>query len=168
MSITTSKQVKLWLYKDCYLRFSSQEFSLDKLSADVHLTNHFVQKNYRNAKRDERLPVSNMWSLAEFLYFLKTIDKFDVWDEVIYPGMKRNIRTIVMASLDETEIAANTFQLFGADFMIESGSFKPILIEVNSSPDLRPTTHVTKKICAEVLEDLIKGEIEVSSRFSQF
>lgn len=52
----------------------------------------------------------------------------------------------------------NTFELYGADFMI-SDDFTPWLIEINSSPDLSPSTSVTARMCPQVLEDLIKGKI---------
>lgn len=51
----------------------------------------------------------------------------------------------------------NTFELFGADFMI-SEDFYPWLIEINSSPDLGNTTSVTARMCPQCLEDTVKGE----------
>lgn len=51
------------MYKESYLRFSSQEYDLDNFHESVHLTNHAVQKRYSNGKqRDERLPRENMVS----------------------------------------------------------------------------------------------------------
>lgn len=35
--------------------------------------------------------------------------------------------------------------------------FTPWLIEINSSPDLAPTTSVTARLCPQCLEDVIKG-----------
>jgi tubulin monoglycylase TTLL3/8 len=152
-----NQQIRIWMYKNSYLRFSSQEFSLEKLSESIHLTNHAVQKKYTNdGERDLRLPTQNMWTLLEFQKYLSTIEKAGVWDEKIYPGMTKNIRAIIIASLDETEFDRNTFQLYGADFMIDE-DFEPVLIEINASPDLNPSTDVTKQICADVLEDTIKG-----------
>lgn len=54
----------------------------------------------------------------------------------------------------------NTFELFGADFMI-CENYYPWLIEINSSPDLGNTTSVTARMCPQCLEDTIKGMIDM-------
>lgn len=35
--------------------------------------------------------------------------------------------------------------------------FDVFLIEINSCPDMTPSTSVTKKICGDTFEDLVKG-----------
>lgn len=86
------KSLTIWMYKDCYLKFSSQEFSLTNFERSIHLTNFAVQKNYKNGERSERLPNENMWSLGEFQKYLKEIGvDEDVWFKRIYEGMKRNM-----------------------------------------------------------------------------
>ena len=44
----------------------------------------------------------------------------------------------------------NTLEIFGYDFMIDT-DFKPWLIEVNSSPSMEYSTHVTQKLVPEAL-----------------
>lgn len=149
--------INVWMYKNCYLKFSSQEFSLDNLARSIHVTNYTVQKNYTNGQRSSLLPVHNMWVLSEFKEYLVSIGKDDVWDKELYPGMIHIIRTVINASLDEMEHAKNTFQLFGADFMITS-DYKPILIEINASPDLSHSTISTKVVCTAVVKDMLKGK----------
>lgn len=124
----------------------------------VHLTNHAVQKKYTNAPRDERLPVENMWDCHTFQAYLRQIGKSEMWHDRIYPGMQRAITGSMLASQDTMDRRANTFELFGADFMI-SEDFFPWLIEINSSPDLAPSTSVTARLCPQCVEDSIKGKI---------
>lgn len=50
----------------------------------------------------------------------------------------------------------NTFELFGADFMV-SEDCQPWLIEINSSPDLGASTSVTARLCPQCLDDVLKG-----------
>lgn len=49
------------------------------------------------------------------------------------------------------------FELYGADFMI-SEAFVPWLLEINSSPGMAPQTKEKAKLCANVVEDLMKGK----------
>ncbi|XP_017473651.1 PREDICTED: tubulin glycylase 3B isoform X1 [Rhagoletis zephyria] len=154
--------LSLWLYKDCYLRFSSQEFTIDDLRESIHLTNNSVQKRYKNKpNRDVRLPKNNMWSLEHFKVFLKhTNAPNNVWEERIYPGFKENLTAVVMASMEETEFVENTFELYGCDLMLDE-DYNPILIEINSTPDLTPSTDVTARICPMALRDLIKVIVDL-------
>lgn len=155
--ITSVQPLQIWFYKDSYLRFSSQQYNLMNYHESVHLTNHAVQKKYTNAPRDERLPVENMWDCHTFQAYLRQIGKSEMWHERIYPGMQKAITGSMLASQDTMDRRANTFELFGADFMI-SEDFFPWLIEINSSPDLAPSTSVTARLCPQCVEDTIKGE----------
>lgn len=35
--------------------------------------------------------------------------------------------------------------------------YRPWLIEINSSPTLALSTHVTKRLCQDMVEDMMKG-----------
>ena len=49
----------------------------------------------------------------------------------------------------------NSYELYGADFMLTS-DLRPWLLEINSSPALGATTSITSRLCSAVLEDVIK------------
>lgn len=153
--------VQIWLYRDCYLRFSSQEYSIDDLREVVHLTNNSVQKKYKiKATRDPRLPKNNMWSLDQFKAYLKTQIPDDVWESKVFSGFRANLIAVVMASLDETNLCENSFELYGCDFMLDQ-QYNPILIEINATPDMSASTEVTAHICPMVMQDCIKVIVDL-------
>lgn len=153
--------VSIWTYRDCYLRFSSQEFTMDDLRESIHLTNNSVQKRYKNKiNRDSRLPKHNMWSLEQFKTHLTHKGAPEGTWSKIYNGFKQNLVAVVMASLDETELVQNAFELYGCDFMLDE-HYNPILIEINSTPDLSPSTEITARICPTVLKDCIRVVVDL-------
>jgi Tubulin-tyrosine ligase family len=97
-----------------------------------------------------------MWLLKEFQNYLQMINKSEIWEEKIYPRIKKNLLAVILASLEDTDLEMNTFELNGADFLI-GHDFDPILLEINANPDLTFTTSTTRDICPRVMEDLIKG-----------
>lgn len=72
------------------------------------------------------------------------------------PGIRQGIIGAVLASQDEMLDRRNSFELYGADFLIGE-DFTPFLIEINSGPSMSYTTEVTAKMCKACLEDVIKG-----------
>ncbi|KAH8298122.1 hypothetical protein KR018_007024, partial [Drosophila ironensis] len=165
LTITDTK-VSVWTYRDCYLRFSSQEFTMDDLRESIHLTNNSVQKRYKNkTNRDTRLPKNNMWSLDQFKSHLHHVGAPDGTWSKIYNGFKQNLVAVVMASMDETELVQNAFELYGCDFMVDE-HYNPILIEINSTPDLSPSTDITARICPMVLKDCIRVVVDLPKNSS--
>lgn len=165
LTVVTKDCVNIWCYRDCYIKFSSQEFSLKDLHESVHLTNNSIQKYYPNGVRNEALPEHNMWLLKEFKKYLHQIGKKNQWEEKIYPKIKKNLLAIILASLEDTDLELNTFELNGADLLI-GFDFEPILLEINATPDLNYTTKTTHDICPRVMEDLVKGKENVYIRFN--
>ncbi|CAH0603365.1 unnamed protein product [Chrysodeixis includens] len=154
--ITNCQPLTIWIYKDSYLRFSSQIFSLSNYHESVHLTNNAVQTKYKNTgERDKALPDENMWDCHTFKAYLRQIGKYELWDTKIYPGIKQSLIGAMLACQETMDKRQNSFELYGADFML-TDDFTPWLIEINSSPDLAPTTSVTARLCPQCLEDVVK------------
>lgn len=155
--VTSTYPLVIWMYRDCYLKFSSQKYNLKNYHESIHLTNNAVQKKYRNCKgRHEDLPQHNMWDSDMYKQYLDRIGREKVWDKIIYPGMRKSIVAIMLACQDSLSISKNRFELYGCDFILDK-EYKPWLIEINSCPDLNATTQVTAKVCPAVVSDIIKG-----------
>ncbi|CAG7731388.1 unnamed protein product [Allacma fusca] len=150
----------VWVYKESYLRFCSQQYTVHDLQPSVHLCNNAIQSNYKNdPERSKILPKENMWDHYTFQAYLKSQDKPDLWDSVIYPGMKKAILGVLLASNEDIMIRKNSFELYGADFMLAT-DFLPWLIEINAGPSLAYTTSVTQRLCRQVMGDVIKVVID--------
>ncbi|XP_030761427.1 tubulin glycylase 3A-like isoform X2 [Sitophilus oryzae] len=154
--VTNVQPLTIWMYKDSYLRFSSQIFSLENFHESLHLTNHAVQCKYINGQlRDKSLPDDNMWDCHTFKAYLKQIGCMEKWNQVIFPGMRQSIICAMLASQDTMDRRPNTFEIYGADFIL-SEDFTPWLLEINCSPDLSFSTSVTSRLCPQCMEDIIK------------
>lgn len=159
--MTDFNPLTIWMYKDCYLRFCTQQFTLDTTQQSVHLCNYSIQKYYKNdAERSAELPDENMWSSGEFIdKHLSKMNSTQAWNDLIYPGMKNAILSSMLSSQDIIEARKNSFELYGADFMLGE-DLKPWLIEINCSPTMARSTEVTKILCDSVLEDVCKVIID--------
>ena len=70
--------------------------------------------------------------------------------------MKQGILAILLSFQEYADFRKNSFELYGADFMI-SDDFVPWLIEINSSPCMAATTKVTARMCSQCQDDCLKG-----------
>ncbi|XP_012590455.1 PREDICTED: protein monoglycylase TTLL8-like, partial [Condylura cristata] len=126
----------------------------------IHLCNNSIQKHLKNDKdRSPLLPCHNMWTSTRFQEYLQRRGRGAVWGTVIYPAMKRAIADTMKVGQDHVEARKNSFELYGADFVL-GRDFKPWLIEINSSPTMHPSTPVTAQLCAQVQEDTIKVVVD--------
>ncbi|XP_026686442.1 tubulin glycylase 3A-like isoform X3 [Diaphorina citri] len=155
--ITNIDKFKIWVYHEGYVRFCSKPYSNILLDEARHLTNVRIQKQYRNVRDPPQLPAELMWDFKQLRdYFTKNMNLPRKWD-MIMKAMEESIVTIMRCaqSINYIDLRKNSFQLFGADFLIHE-NYQPCLIEVNNGPGLSPTTSIIAKKTTELLTDMVK------------
>jgi len=137
----------VFLYKDGYIRTSSEKYSLDSGLNYVHLTNNCLQVHGENYSKHEP---GNTLSYAIFKeYMSKAYENVNPkvdFDTQIMPRIKDLIIDTILSVKTGVISAAKkrgcNFELLGYDFMIDE-DLRVWLIEVNTNPYIGiPNTYI--------------------------
>lgn len=155
--VTSVSPPTIWLHQQNYLRFCSKDYNISSLkSRYVHLTNNSVNKESHSAS----VPIKgNMWFNSDLVHHLDTHYSPGVYQNKVLPELKRQVVLSVRSVVDNIPNQKNCYEFFGYDFLLDE-SCQPWLIEVNSSPAMDLSTHVTERLIPLVSEDIIKVTVD--------
>lgn len=102
--------------------------------------------------------------MNELIGWFRSHDQELAWENIIKPGIKQNLIGVLLASQDNMVNRKNSFQLYGADFLV-ADDLSVWLLEINTNPRLHPpSSQVTAKLYPEVIEDAMKGTLRATQR----
>lgn len=149
--------LRSWTHKLCTIKFAAHEFTFTNFNKSVHVTNTAINRKLKRYPTEENsLPDNHMWSIDDLLAYFKEIGKDNVWEEQIYPSMKKSLEAVTLASIDHIELKPGRFELFGCDYLITE-NFEMYLLEINRGPAMCYYTPISKYVCGTVMEDILKG-----------
>jgi tubulin monoglycylase TTLL3/8 len=105
----------------------------------------------------EFIPSSCIWAKETFSTWLASENEGrDLWEESVFPQMKNILNEVTNDSFEEEpNLRKNTFELFGADFMIDE-KLNVFLLEINKSPDPAANTKIQRRLFEGIASDTIK------------
>lgn len=105
----------------------------------------------------EFIPSSCIWAKETFSTWLASENEGrDLWEESVFPQMKNILNEVTNDSFEEEQnLRKNTFELFGADFMIDE-KLNVFLLEINKSPDPAANTKIQRRLFEGIASDTIK------------
>uniref|UniRef100_A0A336L6M1 CSON005253 protein n=1 Tax=Culicoides sonorensis TaxID=179676 RepID=A0A336L6M1_CULSO len=159
MILVDQTHVRLFIHPVCSVKLASCEFSLDDLNESIHITNAAVQQKY-HFKSNPNLPAHHMWSLGTLiLYIESTKGEGHMWNEKVYPTMKRTLESLFWTSVENIELTPGRFELFGCDWII-TNDYKPYLLEVQRPPGMGIYSPVSRIVCPHILKDVVKVSVD--------
>ena len=144
--ITGLTPLKLYLYQEGLVRFTTEEYSLDLKKVDElyrHLTNVAINKKNKNTYKkatNADTEEGSKWSMQVYKHYCEqnNIDFNIIWDQMKDITIKSilAVRDLFIEKIKENETKdKNHFKLFGYDFLVDK-DLKVYLIEINSRPSL--------------------------------
>ena len=152
-----------FLYKPCYLRTSSNNYTLSDQSKFIHLTNNCFQMKSENYQQHE---AGNQIPYVSFLEYLDKNFKEDLPDldkDHIFQRMKDIMIDSHLASISQLDFRkrpGSKFEIVGFDFILDE-DLRVWLIEVNTCPYMGPVlTACHPNFMLDMLDDTFKLTID--------
>ena len=153
--VTSINPLVVFGFSEFYLRLSTARYDLEDITAKhVHLCNHSVQKQYLNTSdhRDDNL-CDSMMSQQEFLRYLDLLGHSSEHIKEFLNNVRQLCVLTIEAVKEKVYRVGRGFEWLGFDIMVTE-SLDTLLIEVNVSPDISPSTTVTSPLVDAAIRDL--------------
>lgn len=145
------RPLKLHLYKDGLVRFSTDRYDTSKLNNHFsHLTNSSINKYAHGAGTEGAQVHDNKWTLEQLKYHFGGYEFENVWMKIE--------KIIILTCISLCSLCPNydnCFELMGFDIMIDNEK-KPWLLEVNSSPAMSMDGPADHRVKPDLLKDTFK------------
>lgn len=153
VAITQVRPMKIYLYKDGLVRFSTERYDKSQLNnLFSHLTNSSINKYAHGGGQEGTAVYDNKWTLEQIKYHFSSCgyDYEKMWMQI----EKMIILTCINLS-SSCPNYDNCFELMGFDVMVDD-KLKPWLLEVNSSPAMSMDGEADARVKPELLRDTLK------------
>ncbi|XP_006871254.1 PREDICTED: probable tubulin polyglutamylase TTLL2 [Chrysochloris asiatica] len=151
--VTGFQPLTIYIYQEGLARFATEKFDLHNLQNEyAHLTNSSINKlgpSYEKFK--DVIGRGCKWPLSRFFSYLRS---YDVDNMLLWQKINRMVILTVLAIAPLVPFAANCFELFGFDVLIDD-NFKPWLLEVNYSPALSLHCSTDVSVKRKLIHDII-------------
>ena len=145
VTVTDWNPLTIWYFKKPYVRLPAHDYNPMDLSNNYsHLANNSIAK-YADENTTQFHIEGNMMFIEELQEHLLNLHCYDVYEEVIEEKIKSLVINTLESVQDTFEYKKGCFELYGFDIMIDE-EFNVWLIEVNSSPAMDYSTHITEKL----------------------
>lgn len=161
MWVLVTQDMQGYLYREGYLRTSSEPFTLDKdllASQFVHLTNNAVQKT---GPWYGKFELGNQLSFDYFQTYLASHSHSISLRDDLMPRIKALVKHSLMAAARKLNPLKRTicFELFGYDFILDE-DLGLWLIEVNTNPCLELSSPLLAQLIPCMLDDMLKLTVD--------
>ena len=161
------RPLRIYFYKEGLVRIASEKYSLDINNIGnkfMHLTNtdlNKLNKKFVHPKNSSfNNENSNMWNLFMYKNYLKNQHNIE-WEDIREKIKDIIIKTIItnqqslIKDNEKKKLDDKSFyNLFGFDILIRD-DFKPILLEVNNSPEMRIHNDLDRPIKTNLFVDTL-------------
>ena len=162
--VTGFSPLKVYFYKDGYIRITMKEFNLDKKNIKdqkMHITTTLLNNDEKNYIFEK-----NLWDDSANFWNYLLFEKYCLKNGISYINIRNQMKDIItktFITLREsfTELfktkklnEMNLFQLYAFDIMIDA-NYKVYLLEVNRLPTMAPDHISANYIYSHIVSDIL-------------
>ncbi|EAR92967.2 tubulin-tyrosine ligase family protein (macronuclear) [Tetrahymena thermophila SB210] len=161
--VLVTKSGEIFIYKPGYIRTCCDEYNMQDIDVNLHLTNNFVQKHHQNYGQHEpgnTLPLECLFEYIDQKFANENTEQVNLRERIHQRMKDLIIDTILSVKKSMITIKRyNNFELFGYDFLIDE-DLRVWLIEVNTNPYIGIPNDFIKELVPRMADDLVKIAVD--------